>query len=248
MRQRLNQRLNLANRKYGKLTAIKDIGRNKHGQRKWLCKCSCGNETITTATSLNLGKTQSCGCVQNENRKDMWKRRTKNKPRANLTGQVFGELTAKKMLPGLKWLCQCSCGNETTPKANNLLSGNSTSCGCIYTRKKADITLKKFGLLTAIKPSGYTKNRCQKWECKCDCGNTTVINGVYLRSGETKSCGCLTPMQNKEYAQTEQGTLQLARLTLSSKNGAKYKDIPKTLVKAQAIRIQINRELRRISE
>lgn len=29
------------------------------------------------------------------------------------------------------------------------------------------------------------------WECMCDCGNTTIVAGNHLRSGETKSCGCL---------------------------------------------------------
>lgn len=30
-----------------------------------------------------------------------------------------------------------------------------------------------------------------KWECKCSCGKIVVIRGVHLRSGHTKSCGCL---------------------------------------------------------
>lgn len=29
------------------------------------------------------------------------------------------------------------------------------------------------------------------WACKCDCGNNVIVNGVYLRNGDTKSCGCL---------------------------------------------------------
>ena len=29
------------------------------------------------------------------------------------------------------------------------------------------------------------------WLCKCDCGNFTVVRGNNLRSGDTKSCGCL---------------------------------------------------------
>ena len=30
------------------------------------------------------------------------------------------------------------------------------------------------------------------WKCKCDCGNTTVVHGSNLRTGHTKSCGCVT--------------------------------------------------------
>lgn len=29
------------------------------------------------------------------------------------------------------------------------------------------------------------------WECKCSCGNSKVVYGDHLRSGHTKSCGCL---------------------------------------------------------
>lgn len=30
-----------------------------------------------------------------------------------------------------------------------------------------------------------------KWNCLCDCGIRTVVAGTALRSGKTKSCGCL---------------------------------------------------------
>ena len=29
------------------------------------------------------------------------------------------------------------------------------------------------------------------WKCQCDCGNIKIINGINLRNGDTKSCGCL---------------------------------------------------------
>jgi hypothetical protein len=30
-----------------------------------------------------------------------------------------------------------------------------------------------------------------KYECSCDCGNTTIVHKHNLRNGNTKSCGCL---------------------------------------------------------
>ena len=30
-----------------------------------------------------------------------------------------------------------------------------------------------------------------RWECKCDCGNVTIVGQTLLQSGKTKSCGCL---------------------------------------------------------
>lgn len=29
-----------------------------------------------------------------------------------------------------------------------------------------------------------------RWLCRCDCGNTSVVNSGALKSGKTKSCGC----------------------------------------------------------
>ena len=51
---------------------------------------------------------------------------------------------------------------------------------------------KRFGRLTVIESGGVSKNRKLMWICRCDCGNTTKpIVGSNLRSGTTKSCGCL---------------------------------------------------------
>lgn len=35
---------------------------------KWVCKCDCGNEIITTGNNLNNGSTKSCGCLNDEKR------------------------------------------------------------------------------------------------------------------------------------------------------------------------------------
>ena len=36
-----------------------------------------------------------------------------------------------------------------------------------------------------------TKDRGIIWHCKCECGNEVDVKGAHLRSGNTKSCGCL---------------------------------------------------------
>jgi len=49
----------------------------------------------------------------------------------------------------------------------------------------------KFGLLTVIKRQGSNKQRLAMYLCKCDCGNSKLIAGRYLRDGRSKSCGCM---------------------------------------------------------
>lgn len=59
-----------------------------------------------------------------------------------------------------------------------------------------DITGQKFNKLTVIKYV-YTKRKRAYWLCKCECGNETIIPTTALKSGNTKSCGCLHNEQTK---------------------------------------------------
>lgn len=49
---------------------------------------------------------------------------------------------------------------------------------------------KKFGRLLVLEESGKTSDGRPAWKCKCDCGNSGIYCGKYLRTGHTKSCGC----------------------------------------------------------
>lgn len=57
-------------------------------------------------------------------------------------------------------------------------------------RDKIDINLR-FGRLLVKKFIGSDYRGHDKWECLCDCGRIKIISGRSLRSGNTKSCGCL---------------------------------------------------------
>lgn len=60
-----------------------------------------------------------------------------------------------------------------------------------------DITGQKFGRWTVMNITDKrTKNRTIIWHCKCECGNEKDVDGYTLKSGQSKSCGCL----NKELA------------------------------------------------
>lgn len=53
--------------------------------------------------------------------------------------------------------------------------------------KKGD----SFGRLTAVRFDHWDKWGCQLWLFKCDCGIEKVIRVKNVKSGNTKSCGCL---------------------------------------------------------
>lgn len=56
--------------------------------------------------------------------------------------------------------------------------------------KRLELTGKKFNNLTVIGFNSVIKEKTH-WDCICDCGNKTVVGGYDLKSGNTKSCGCI---------------------------------------------------------
>lgn len=55
--------------------------------------------------------------------------------------------------------------------------------------KFIDKTGKRYGRLTVTRIDHKTPQRIY-WECKCDCGKTTIVAAGHLASGHTISCGC----------------------------------------------------------
>lgn len=53
-----------------------------------------------------------------------------------------------------------------------------------------DLSGVRFGDLVAIKEVGKDKCGHYLWECKCNCGRTTVTRASNLAIGHTLSCGC----------------------------------------------------------
>lgn len=55
------------------------------------------------------------------------------------------------------------------------------------------------------------------WKCRCDCGQITIKDGIYLRTGDTKSCGCLKSDSMAE-ANMVHGLARIHRLYSTWKN------------------------------
>lgn len=91
-------------------------------ERRWLCRCCCGQEQIVEEADLVCGISTSCGCHRSRSE--------------NLRGLRFGALTAVDPLPNrdsdncVRWLCRCDCGEYTIVSSNRLKTGHTSSCGC----------------------------------------------------------------------------------------------------------------------
>lgn len=61
-----------------------------------------------------------------------------------------------------------------------------------------DLTGKRFGKLLVIeKTNEKSKNNGEyKYKCKCDCGKEILVRGSNLKSGNSKTCGCVRIMSN----------------------------------------------------
>ena len=58
--------------------------------------------------------------------------------------------------------------------------------------KVINLAGQAYGRWTVLGPSSHRgRNRNQYWECRCSCGTEQVAGSSALRSGHSKSCGCL---------------------------------------------------------
>lgn len=58
-------------------------------------------------------------------------------------------------------------------------------------QKRTTLYGMKFGKLTAIEPVRVGNEKRLRWKCLCDCGKEVIVSSYNLKSGHTKSCGCL---------------------------------------------------------
>lgn len=58
-------RTNIASQKFGRLTALHDVGSEKR-ERVWECICECGQFKTALVSQLKNGRVKSCGCLRSE--------------------------------------------------------------------------------------------------------------------------------------------------------------------------------------
>lgn len=103
---------------------------SKYGKVASLCKCDCGKEILLPNSELRSGRRISCGCYQNT----LWE---KNRPNV-------GDRIGRLVVEGISFAkdkrgkvhsycsCKCDCGKTIKVLSYSLISGNTSSCGCLH--------------------------------------------------------------------------------------------------------------------
>jgi hypothetical protein len=114
----------------------------------------------------------------------------------DLTGFVFGKLTAiERSRPGY-WRVRCSCGICKEVSREALRTGSARSCGCVRLGLKplqahiVNLMGQHFGSLTVV-GRARPRGKSAMWRCRCSCGKFANYRSDRLRSGHTTSCGCV---------------------------------------------------------
>ncbi|MDO4289024.1 MAG: transcriptional regulator [Eubacterium sp.] len=125
----------LTGRQFGEWTVLRRAP-NRRGRVHWLCRCSCGTQREISAKALKSGRTTMCKSS----------RHTTLRSHCDLAGRRFGKLMALHMTDGrspkgsVMWCCLCDCGRMADVSADDLVWGNTKSCGCLKQQVQANIS------------------------------------------------------------------------------------------------------------
>jgi len=69
-------------------------------------------------------------------------------------------------------------------------TGAATCRACMRATDKNDLEGRRFGRWTVNEPA-FRRNGELYWNATCDCGSECFVRGSALKSGRSRSCGCL---------------------------------------------------------
>lgn len=206
--------------RFGKLVVIEpSTERHKSGSKMYICKCDCGNITLSRSDYLRFGKKTSCGCTLN-----------RVGVLDDLSGKRFGFITVisrapndsratKGSNPQAKWNCVCDCGATMVVYGSRLRSGAKTSCGCKTVtdgiggaeHRRRKIYEQAYGSI----PNGHAVITLDNNACNYDLSNLYAIDRDALRIYRNKRLGCICDPELKMLA------IKAAELELEIKRAEK---------------------------
>ena len=172
---KMSEEKNLIGNQYGLLTVVDTAEPDAKGNRRWLCRCECGNTVVVLEGKLVRLHTRSCGCLKSP----------------DLTGRVFGKLTVlgrseKRNPRGARttpmWECRCECGNITYKATDTLTNPDESMCKDCQGIYAAEIARRSAGFVGGTQISRITN-------MKPTSANSTGVRGVQFdkRSGRYRA-------------------------------------------------------------
>lgn len=126
-----------------------------------------------------------------------------------LPGEVHGLWTVlgRAKTEGGKpaYLCRCACGREKPVERYHLTSGKSSSCGCT-TNRHVDIVGQVFGKLTVLER--LVQPGRPVYSCRCACGKEVTVAKTSLRTGATRSCGCIKGLSVTKFDKAQNAVIR----------------------------------------
>jgi hypothetical protein len=116
-------------------------------------------------------------------------------------------------VPRINFAC-VDCGKIRVLYPSNTLNPRCKVCADFQRRIK--ITGDKFGRWRIVRLAKKASNGEQTYECVCECGNTGLVSQNHLRTGHSRSCGCLRDEVLAERSLTHGKTNSVEWMTFSS--------------------------------
>lgn len=169
----------------------------------------------------------------------------------DIVGKKYGKLTVVKYLETVYkkknrdhyYECICDCGQKNIRASRHMLiKGDKKSCGCARKdagkRRLIDMTGRKYGRWTVLHRANDRISEAgtvtTMWTCQCECGTIKDVTARSLRTGMSKSCGCLQKeIASQKFADDLTG-LEFGYLTPIERVES-YRSSSKTKVAVQAV-------------
>lgn len=164
----MSEREDIIGKKYGMLTVEAPATPLAQKNKRWLCRCECGNTTVVYESNLKQLHTTSCGCKKSR----------------DLTGRTFGKLTVvgrsdKRNSRGARttpqWECRCECGAITYKATDTLTNPDLSMCA---------VCAGKYAASKARDAAGFVEGTqlAKIRDMTPSAANTSGVRGVYYES------------------------------------------------------------------
>lgn len=193
---------NLADRKFGRLTAIEMTVRNRQGQWRWLCICDCGKKCEIDGKSLREGHTKSCGCFR---RDETSRRRIKPK----------GEAAARCLFLNYGYGAQKRkiSFNLSFDEFVSIIGQNCAYCGVPPSQsyqKKYTSSVVYNGIDRKDVAIGYVKNNCVPCCGRCNIAKGSMDESEFLSM--IKEVYLYRHLESEEFSSTRRKSYAVCKM------------------------------------